>query len=187
MFKFTSKVKVLSFVLLGSIYFSCEKESSAKLETEISGESGITYNTSKDTWEELKNKMGNSYSYTTEARFWNGFEDKTIIQVVEGEVVSREYESRRVTYVNGEQNVEIIESYSESSSDLNSHENGAETLTINELYDTCLSEYLVVDETENTIYFDTFNSGVISFCGYTDNSCADDCFRGFQITEFNWE
>ena len=187
MFRFSSIFKIITVLLLCFNLFSCDKEPTSNAETEISGGSGISYKTSKNSWEELKARNGTSYSYTVETSSWTGFETKTVIRVVEDEVVGRDFESKKVVQEDGEVNVEILESYSETSTELNSHENGAAPLTVNELYDTCLSEYLVVDRAENTIYFDTFNSGIINICGYSNKYCADDCFHGFKITDFNWQ
>ncbi|MGA9326262.1 MAG: hypothetical protein WBV47_09460, partial [Salegentibacter sp.] len=66
------------------------------------------------------------------------------------------------------------------------HEEGAEALNIDELYDVCISKYLVVSPAENTVYFNTWGEGVISTCGYVPDGCMDDCFIGFEMSHFEW-
>lgn len=178
------KDKIKYLLLIPFILISCSvlEEKAGKIE----GESGISYNESKDLWADLKEVNGNSYTYTIEFISWAGFGSRTTIKVEEGEVSERYYEYFLQKYEDGEYQEEITETYTEAGDELGSHEAGAEPLTIDQLYGICISEYLVVNETENTIYFNTNDTGVISECGYVPDNCADDCFIGFQMSNFEW-
>ncbi len=81
---------------------------------------------------------------------------------------------------------EIIDSYTETSDDLESHEKGARPLTIDDLYNSCASKYLVADEKDNTIYFEAEIDGLMTLCGFVPKGCMDDCFRGIRINSLNW-
>lgn len=68
----------------------------------------------------------------------------------------------------------------ESKNEIGTHENGTEAFTLDELYKRAEEEWLI--ERENTkTYFKTENNGLISTCGYVENKCADNCFRGITI------
>ncbi|MFD1096383.1 hypothetical protein [Salegentibacter chungangensis] len=171
-------------ILIPSFLLSCSiaQEKSGKIE----GNSGINYNESKEMWAEMKEVNGNSYSYTLEFISWTGAGSRTTITVKDGIVAERYYEAFLQKTEDGEHNEEITETYTETNDEIGSHEAGAEPLSVDELYELCLAEYLVVNETENTIYFNTTQQGVISECGYVPENCVDDCFRGFQMSHFEW-
>lgn len=170
--------------MLCCLLFSCSLE---ERYGDIEGESGFSYKESKEAWLELKEINGDSYHYTILFLSWTGFGNRTIITVVEGEVNERYYEAFERREENGGQIEEITESYHEMSEDLGTHEEGAEPLTIDELYQICIARYLSVDEQSNSIYFNTNDAGVITTCGYVPKNCADDCFRGFDMLEFEWD
>ncbi|WP_150936197.1 hypothetical protein [Pseudotamlana haliotis] len=142
------------------------------------------FNESEANWEELKSINGNSYSYQTTFSSWAGFGNMTELKIVDGVVNSRFYEEYEINETNGEK--EVINTYLEEGTDLGSHEAGAEILTIDELYNTCLSDYLIVDSKNNVLYFETKLEGIMSLCGYVPEGCGDDCFSGIQINSFNW-
>ncbi len=79
-----------------------------------------------------------------------------------------------------------IESYTETGEEIGSHSEGFDPLLIDELYETCISEYLRVNTGENDVYFNTNEAGIISNCGFVEKGCVDDCFIGFRISEFQW-
>lgn len=41
---------------------------------------------------------------------------------------------------------------------------------------------ITVAFTIDSTYFETKNNGLISTCGYVENTCADDCFIDITIT-----
>ena len=80
----------------------------------------------------------------------------------------------------------ITDSYTEVEGTLGSNENGASPMTIDELYNSCASDYLIVDKENNTLYFETETNGLMTLCGFVPNGCADDCFQGISINSFDW-
>jgi hypothetical protein len=52
--------------------------------------------------------------------------------------------------------------------------------TLDQIYTKAKDEWLVKRD-DATTYFETKNSGMISFCGFVPNNCQDDCFRGVSI------
>lgn len=152
----------------------------------IKGDSGVSYNDSKVLWEELKATNGNSYNYTIRFLSFAGFGSNTTITVTDGLVTERHYEAFEQREENGGLVEEITETYTETGDEIGSHKDGAEPLTVDELYELCISKYLVVNQAQNTLYFNTSEEGVISTCGYVPDGCMDDCFIGFQMSHFEW-
>lgn len=56
----------------------------------------------------------------------------------------------------------------------------SEALTLDEVYENAKQDWLKKRKDAET-YFETKNDGMISLCGYRENNCADDCFRGINI------
>jgi hypothetical protein len=175
-------------ILMTLTIFSCEREDDThqalKVLSTLRSDNGLTYNESLALWKELKNNNGNSYIYHTEFTSWTGYGSTTEIIVRNGNVTERSYEAFR--YDASINQKEIIDSYREDKTNLGSHEKGAKQLTIDELYGTCAGDYLVADVSDNTLYFQTAENGLMTFCGYHPNGCMDDCFRGIRITGFEW-
>lgn len=167
------------------ILMSCEN-SNDKLSvlTTLKGESGLTYNESLTQWSELKNLNGDSYIYQTTFISWAGFGNITELKIESGIVTSRTYQGFITNEANGQK--EIIETYTETLTNLGSHEKGASPLTIDDLYNSCASEYLTVDLENNTLYFETELDGLMTLCGFVPNGCMDDCFRGVEINSLEW-
>ncbi|NLD45951.1 MAG: hypothetical protein GX660_01965, partial [Clostridiaceae bacterium] len=97
---------------------------------------------------------------------------------------SRIYKEFQTNETNGQK--ELIDSYTETMNSLGSHDKGANLLTIDDLYNSCAGEYLIVDKERNTLYFDTGISGLMTLCGFVPNGCVDDCFTGVRIISFEW-
>ncbi len=152
--------------------------------TQLVGETGFSYMDSYDSWTQLKEQNGNSYKYQTTFTSWAGFGNTTEIMVENGVVTGRAYHEFVINDTTGE--YKTMSSYIETSSNLGSNEAGAELMTIDELYSTCASEYLIVKKSENRIYFETDTTGLMTLCGYVPNSCADDCYYGIRIDSFDW-
>ncbi|MFC2138309.1 hypothetical protein ACFLTE_09050 [Bacteroidota bacterium] len=183
------KTITLFFLSLCLIMVSCEKDNNNQdnnlsLLTELNGESGLSYDESLSKWNELKNNNGNSYIYQTTFTSWTGFGSTTELRVEEGNVTSRKYQGFEINQTNGQK--EILETYHETSDNLGSNDKGANPLTIDELYETCASEYLIIDENNNTIYFETTENGLMTLCGYVPEGCMDDCLFSVSIDFFDW-
>ncbi|WP_372757923.1 hypothetical protein [Mariniflexile sp.] len=170
---------ITSFFALNS---GCDTNNTSKAKTIAE------YRSSLDAWNALKLTNGTSYSYTIGSGSVFGFGSNTTITVFNDTVISRDYESYSIydennNYVGYDYRV-IYESYSENSETLNSHDSGAKPVTIDSLYDTCLSEYLSVDADSNSITFTVDDANIIKNCYYIPNGCQDDCSFGIQISNF---
>lgn len=183
------KINKLFLVLILVTGFSCENKEVEKLSTlknmsSLKGESGLSFNESYSKWTDLKKENGNSYIYQTTQISWTGSGSTTELRVENGVITERNYEEYR-EYWNISQR-EIVDSYSETNTDLGSHEKGADLLTIDDLYNSCASDFLIVDPENNTLYFETDIKGLMTTCGFVPNNCADDCFYGVTINSFIW-
>ncbi|TXD53220.1 MULTISPECIES: hypothetical protein [unclassified Polaribacter] len=147
-------MKTLILILAVGLFFSCEEnenlpQSKLTVVTSLESQTGISYSESIGNRNELKNKNGNSYVYHTKFASWLGEDSITEVTIIDGIVISRVYEHFKTNETNGR--VEIIDSYSETTSNLGVHEKGAVPITIDALYSTCASDYLTVDVQNNTI------------------------------------
>lgn len=70
----------------------------------------------------------------------------------------------------------------EYENEINSHENivAAAPLTLDEVYGKAKNEWLIKRKNVKT-YFEANNGGLISTCGFVEDGCMDDCFRGIRI------
>lgn len=66
-------------------------------------------------------------------------------------------------------------------SEINTHQNGAAALTLDEIYVNAKSDWLIKRK-NTTNYFESKNDGLISQCGYVEKNCMDDCFVGITIS-----
>jgi hypothetical protein len=152
---------------------ACKKENIAKQSE---------YDASYKAWISFKNSSKNSYSYTTVFGSWVGFGVTIKVAVSNGKVVSRDY-IRIQSRNDGTNKVDTAETWHEDAATINTHPNdAAEALTIDDIYLKARTEWLKVDASTNDIIFEAKNNGLISDCGYVPRNCADDCFRGVNIT-----
>lgn len=142
-----------------------------------------SFQESLNTWNTLKTNKGNSYKYTIEFVSYIGFGNRTEIEVDNGKVISRKYED---FLTEGAMIKPALTMYTETENELGLHTKGAPIKTIDELYETCIGEYLIVDANTNYISFLTNDVGILSDCGYSQKNCADDCFVGVSISNFEW-
>lgn len=150
----------------------------------LKGASGMSYKTSLERWNELKQLNGNSYKYQTTFLSWTGYGSTTELTVEDGLVTGRIYQEFSPDEETGER--VIVASYSEDYQSLGSHERGAAPWTIDELYDSCARDFLIADTENNTIYFETETNGMMTLCGFAPNDCEDDCYQGISIDSFEW-
>lgn len=166
--------------ILFFLFISCKDDENL----ESTNENISYYDTSVEKWDELKNSNGNSYKYEITSNSVFGFGVTTKIEVEKGTVITRSYEEFEINYETGERT--ITYSYEENSETLGDNNRGVSIFTIDDLYNSCLDKYLIVNSEENTIYFEVDSEGMMNTCGYVPNGCMDDCFFGFRISEFNW-
>jgi hypothetical protein len=157
----------LLFILFITAFVSCKKDAMP-----YSSE----FETSLKVWNSYKTLVNNSYSYTIANYSSIGVisshtETKIIVQ--NNKVTGRIY----TAYVS----IHVIETWTETSTTLNTHNNGVATITLDEIYAKAKNEWLAVDKKQNQIIFTTDNQGFIKQCGYIPNNCADDCFIGITI------
>ena len=170
MFNKRSFLAVTAFLTL--IMYACSNDEAFESE----------FDKSLDTWKSTKKTEGNSYSYTVSFGSVFGFGSNTTLTVIDGKVTSRVYEAYQL---NGSEK-EIIESWSENENELNSHVEGADTITLDQIYSSCKATILSVNEDENEITFLAENNGLLSVCSYFPKNCQDDCSTGFNISEIRW-
>ena len=157
----------------------------------VSCESIITknkeaFNSSQRQWELLKKMNGNSYTYITSFGSWTGYSTKTTIHVENDIIASRECVVTFYNYENEALSIDTIEHYIESAHEIGTHDIGANPLTVDELYDTCVKEYLNVSTKNNTIFLETNEDGLLNLCGFVPDNCVDDCYRGIRIDTIMW-
>ena len=130
-------------------------------------------------WRVLKDTKGGNYQYDVRFASWVGYSDTTTLEVRDDEVVLRRYEARDAEGV-------VTESWTEQGEALGSHEYGAPLRTVEELYAVCRDEVLTQDQSENTIYLEFRDDGVLKICQYVSINCADDCARGVRIDDLRF-
>jgi hypothetical protein len=165
-----TRIYFILLALIGSIFYSCNSD-----DLEYQNE----FETSKKVWLDFKESANNSYKYTVVNGSWVGFSSETTIRVENGEITQRHFE-----YTSTEGLSEDIPenelSWTETETEIGSHENGGEPLTIDEIYNRAEEDWLI-GRRNTTTYFESENNGIISSCGYVEDNCADDCFIGIDI------
>jgi len=162
-------IKNLLCILFVVLCVSCKKEPVENSELE----------TSRQFWLKYKAAVNNSYSYISYGGSVFGGYTETKITVQNGKVIKRTYLSG--VYPPNSQTLTVKVTWTENTADLNSHNQGAPTLTLDEIYDQAKNDYLTVDRKSNTISFTTDGNGLIASCGYTPKGCQDDCFMGVHL------
>ncbi len=157
-------------VLMGLLFASCKKDD-------------IAYNNDFErSYRALANykaSTGNSYRYTVNTSSWIGATSQTIITVESGRVTHRSYVLK--SFANNSNMLVVREEWTENETTLNTHSNGAATMTLDEIYEKAKTEWLLKRK-DATTYLETENDGMISLCGYVPDNCADDCFTGIHIS-----
>lgn len=130
---------------------------------------------------DFKAANNNSYRYTVTAGTWVGASWETAISVKNGKVVERHFKYTNLDdkFIGMIPEAEL--EWTENNENLNTHEKGAATLTLDEVYALAKTEWLVKRSGVQT-FFEAKNNGLISSCGYTEDGCQDDCFRGISIS-----
>lgn len=137
---------------------------------------------SYDTWLNYKAGINNSYSYTVTTGSVFGFGTQTKLTITQGKITGREYQAYRIAQVAGGTPT-IVAAWTETAASLNTHASqGADLLTLDEVYDKARTVWLKADKKANDISFSAGNNGLISSCGYFPKECQDDCFHGITIS-----
>lgn len=157
--------KIVSFIVLSIIM---NLHLSAQNYTQMYEESILT-------WETLKIKNGNSYSYKTT---YSGMAGRTDTQVfVESGIVVKKI----FHYFGHTDNF--------TSTTFQNPEDLKTTKTMDEIYQFTLEEVLVKigKQEEYQLYFELNDDKLIRETGYYPFGCKDDCFEGYTIVEITWE
>lgn len=161
------KINLLLLIAL-AVFVSCKKDE------------GVIddYQKSLNTWKAFKSSVNNSYEYAVVTSSWTGYGTETVLTIKNGQVVQRSYTSKSVDGGSGA--IKIIERWTEDLAQLNTHQQGAESLTLDEVYIKAKKKWLVNSKDTET-YFEAKNQGMLSTAGYVENGCMDDCFTGITI------
>lgn len=154
---------------MGVLLSSCEKD-------DLNYQNNFE-NSYKD-WLSFKATSGNSYSYMVTQGSVFGPAWQTTITVSNGKVTQRHF---KYTSTEGMINVppEVLE-WTENETEISSHTSAAAALTLDQIYDKARNEWLIKRKNAEA-YLETNNNGLISSCGYVEDGCVDDCFRGIHI------
>ncbi|RYG15423.1 MAG: hypothetical protein EOO07_15455 [Chitinophagaceae bacterium] len=136
---------------------------------------------SNKAWLAFKKESNNNYSYTVTFGSWTGYSSNTIIVVKNGKVVERSFKSQTINYKPTGMEIVERENWTETATNLNTHQSGAENLTLDEVYAKAKSSWLLKRKDAET-FFEANNNGMISSAGYVEKGCQDDCFNGIKIT-----
>ncbi len=151
-----------------TIFVSCKKDE------------GVVddYGKSLNTWKAFKSSVNNSYEYGVVTSSWTGQSTETVLSIKNGQVVQRSYTSKSIDGASGA--ITIGVRWTEDLGQLNTHREGAEILTLDEVYVKAKKKWLVNNKDTET-YFEAKNQGMLSTAGYVENGCMDDCFSGIKI------
>lgn len=138
------------------------------------------FNNSRAIWLNFKKSSNNSYTYKVTGGSWVGFSWETTITVKNGIVKQRHFKYTSTKGLNNNIPKKDLE-WTENTNEIGKHKHqGAEPLTLDQIYDKAEKEWLIKRKNAKT-YFEAKNNGLISSCGYVKNNCADDCFIGITI------
>ena len=164
-------IYLIALLLIGSLFNSCESDDLEYLDK---------LNTSQKTWLNFKKSSNDSYKYIVTNSSWVGFSWETTITIVNGIITQRDFEYTSTEGLSTDIQQSELQ-WSETGSEIGAHENGAEPITLDEIYNKAQNDWLI-ERNNTTIYLETKNNGMISTCGYVENDCADDCFIGIYIS-----
>lgn len=159
---------LILFLFFTALASACKKDDIAN---------ASDFDKSYKAWKKFKTSSANSYRYMVITTSWTGYRTETILTIVDGKIVQRAYVAKITRYPNP---TTIAEEWTETTGNLNSHQNGAATLTLEDVYTKAKTDWLLKREKSKT-YFEANHNGMISTCGYVDDNCADDCFNGITI------
>lgn len=131
-------------------------------------------------WTQLKAADDGTYQYTRSDSSFSGYRNTTTFLVENDVVVRRSFEEF-------DANDTLVDSFDEEGAQVGSTEgtSAAPVHTIDELYEICRDEVLTQDPESNTISLELRDDGVLSYCFYVPNDCADDCAEGVDIDDLD--
>lgn len=143
----------------------------------------VEYEKSLNIWNKLKKQYNDSYTYESSFQSYSGYRNNTKIEVKNGIPVFRSYEE---FMFQGPNDIKKLDSFVENTKNLNSNQKGVLAITIDEIYQQCINNYLNVDPKVNNISFKVDSNGIMTYCGYTPENCMDDCNKSVKIEKLEW-
>lgn len=170
------------------------------------------YERSYKAWRSFKKSSNDSYRYVVSGSTWTGSAWETTITISSGKVTGRDFcytvfdgvqmpttgwslETAQqiidtliahgiysIQAVTAEEFLKKL-SWVEDKQELNNITDSpaASTSTLDQVYEQAKNDWLLKRDNAQT-FFEAKNSGIISSCGYWEDGCMDDCFRGIRIT-----
>jgi spore germination protein YaaH len=166
-------VLLACLLFMASFFTACHK-SNLQYEDDL--------NKSYNAWLSFKRSSSDSYRYLVADGSWTGFGWQTVITVTKGNVTQRDYKLTPPPGNTANIPREKLE-WTEKDSEINTHTDSpaAPAITLDQVYEKARTEWLLKRKDAKT-YFEAKNNGMISNCGYINDNCTDDCFRGINIT-----
>lgn len=161
---------LIILLLIVSSLISCKKDDLAYSKD---------FDKSYKTWNSFKKSANNSYRYTIAFSSWTGYSTETTLTINDGQVVKRSFLAKNIERPSNQ--LVIVEHWDEEGATLNTHQTAYPLTTLDEIYQKAKTDWLPKRAAAKT-YFEANNGGMISSCGFIDDNCADDCFRGINIT-----
>ncbi|MFH6996123.1 hypothetical protein [Flavobacterium sp. FlaQc-48] len=164
-----NKIYYIALLFIITLIISCSSDESLSYKND--------FQSSQATWLNFKESSKNSYKYVVAGgSVFATYSWQTTITVSNGKIIYRNFK-----YIGNTANIpaEQLE-WTENESEINSHQNGAAALTLDEIYAKAKEEWLIKRKNA-TNYFEAKNDGLISQCGYVEKGCMDDCFVGITI------
>lgn len=165
-------MKNIFLFILTITLFSCSKNLAYENE----------FTKSEKTFHQFKRQNNNSYKFVLYNSSWTNTGFETTIYVQNGKVVRKDFLATQGEWKNDKWNYTVLEEYTETEPNINTHVSGPRAITLDEIYAIAKNDLLTVDKKSNTIYFEAKNNGMISSVGYFPIGCQDDCFRGYSIS-----
>ncbi|MBJ7880701.1 hypothetical protein [Gelidibacter salicanalis] len=166
-----SKIYIITLLLISSFIFSCSSDDDLNYQSD--------FEKSQNVWLDFKESSDNSYKYTVGSGSWAGSYKETTISVSNGVIIERYFKYTITDGLSEDIPKEELE-WTENENEIGIHQNGAEPITLDEVYEKAQQDWLIKRNNTQT-YFETENNGIISTCGYRDKNCVDDCFIGINI------
>ena len=166
-----NRILIITLLLVSTIISSCSSDDDFNYQSD--------FENSFNTWLNFKESTNNTYKYTVGSGTWAGSYKETTISVTNG-VVTQRYFKYTATDGLSENTPEEELEWTENENEIGTHQNGAEPITIDQIYEKAKQDWLIKRKNVQT-YFETENNGIISSCGYRDKNCVDDCFIGVNI------
>ena len=165
-----NKIYYITLLFISSLLISCSSDDDLSYKND--------FQSSQTAWLQFKESSKNSYKYVVPGgSLLSSYGWQTTITVSSGKVTNRSFK-----YIGSPVNIpaEQLE-WTENEGEINSHQNGAAALTLDEIYAKAKSDWLIKRK-NTTNYFESKNDGLISQCGYVEKNCMDDCFVGITIS-----